>query len=67
VGKSTLGTLVVLAIIALSTASYTVAAEPPEYLKSFGPDGTEATEFSRVGSVAVDEQSHAVYVTDRSK
>lgn len=33
-------------------------------LARFGPDGTELSEFDRIGSVAVDQQSGAVYVLD---
>src|SRR3954467_10433738 len=42
------------------------AAEPPLYQYSFGPDGSEATDFDQVGSTAVDQQSGAVYVIDRA-
>jgi len=65
------GTLVAAAVLgcltmALATALHASAAEPPAYVKSFGPDGSEATEFARAGSVAVDQQTHYVYVTDRN-
>jgi hypothetical protein len=42
------------------------AAEPPLYRYSFGPNGTEATDFNKVGSIAVDQGSGAVYVIDRA-
>ncbi|MFL5898696.1 MAG: hypothetical protein ACJ76D_09590 [Solirubrobacterales bacterium] len=42
------------------------AAEPPLYHYSFGPDGTEGTDFDKVGSIAVDQQTGTVYVIDRA-
>jgi len=42
-----------------------VAAEPPEYEKSFGPDGTEASGFGRAAAIAVDEGADVVYVIGR--
>lgn len=42
------------------------AAEPPEFLHSFGPDGTASSSFGEVGSIAVDQQTDAVYVLDSS-
>jgi hypothetical protein len=65
--KGTAGLLIVLGAVALSGVGQAFAAEPPELVKSFGPDGTEGTRFDRTGSVAVDQETHAVYVTDRSK
>jgi hypothetical protein len=53
--------LAFLLLLALFAAP-AFAAEPPEYLSSFGPDGTEASDFGVVGSVAVDQQTGAVYV-----
>jgi hypothetical protein len=43
-----------------------LAADPPVYTTSFGPDGTAATDFDKVGSVAVDQQTGFVYVIDRA-
>jgi hypothetical protein len=40
------------------------AAQPGDYLESFGPDGTAATEFTRPAALGVDEESGAVYVGD---
>jgi hypothetical protein len=37
-------------------------AEPPSYLGSFGPDGTEATGFAGPGPIAVDQETDLVYV-----
>jgi hypothetical protein len=43
------------------------AAVDPEYLGAFGPDGTEATSFERIGAVAVDEGTGDIYVGDWKK
>ena len=48
-------------LILLPAALASAATEP---LSRFGPDGSEATQFDRIGSVAVDQQSGAVYVLD---
>jgi hypothetical protein len=53
--------LVLAALVAFVALA---AAATPERLRSFGPDGTEATDFSHVGSVALDQQSESVYVLD---
>jgi hypothetical protein len=42
------------------------AADPGEYLESFGPDGTTGTQFARTAALAVDQESGAVYVADSS-
>lgn len=36
----------------------------PERLSSFGPDGTDTTDFERIGSIGLDQQSGQVYVLD---
>ena len=51
-------------VLGLSTSA--TADEPPVYQTSFGPDGTAGSNFDKVGSVAVDQQTEAVYVIDRS-
>jgi hypothetical protein len=51
--------------LAIATGS-AVAAEPLVYQSSFGPDGSADTDFDKVGSVAVDQQTEAVYVIDRA-
>ncbi len=43
------------------------AAVDPEYLGAFGPDGTEATSFERIGALAVDEGTGVIYVGDWKK
>jgi hypothetical protein len=53
--------LVLAALVVLVSAA---SAEPSERLSSFGPDGTEATDFEQVGSVALDHQTGEVYVLD---
>ncbi len=40
------------------------AALPSDYLESFGPDGTAATEFARPAALGVDQETGAVYVGD---
>ncbi len=46
------------------TAAY-AAEEPPKYVSSFGPDGTEATGFGRATASAVDETAEVIYVIDQ--
>lgn len=59
--------LVALSAVTLFCAVATAkAAVPPAYLSSFGPDGSESSKFAKTGSVAVDQQTHAVYVLDVS-
>jgi hypothetical protein len=55
--------LALCALVAL-TASVASGAVTTEYVKSFGPDGTEATRFQKVNGVALDQQTGAVYVLD---
>jgi hypothetical protein len=59
-----LAALVLFALVVLTTSVAFGAAESTEYVKSFGPDGTEATDFERVGGVAVDQGTGAVYALD---
>ncbi|HET8955332.1 MAG TPA: NHL repeat-containing protein [Solirubrobacterales bacterium] len=40
------------------------SAAPPEYVESFGPDGTSATGFGHAASIAVDQENGWVYVLD---
>ncbi len=58
-----LGALFLLAL----APTLATAAVDPEYLGAFGPDGTEATSFERVGAVAVDEGTGDIYVGDWKK
>lgn len=58
-----LAALVLLALVAFA-ASVASGAVATEHVRSFGPDGTEATDFGRVSSVAVDQGTGAVYVLD---
>lgn len=50
---------------ALGAADSAAAGEPIEYRSSFGPDGTESSDFDVVRSVAVDQGTGDVYVIDR--
>lgn len=65
--RSLLATAALIALVSCIAATAALAS-PPRYeiVKQFGPDGTGLTEFSsgRASSVAVDQQSHAVYVLD---
>jgi hypothetical protein len=57
--RASLLSLLLLALFAAPAS----AVDPPEYFGSFGPDGTEASEFAgNAQSVAVDQQTQAVYV-----
>jgi hypothetical protein len=51
-------------ILVMAGAGVAKAADPPDYLSQFGPDGTESSSFGHAGSVAVDQQLHAAYVLD---
>ncbi len=49
----------------VTAVSPALAAEPlPQYERSFGPDGTEATGFEHAGPIAIDQNTHVVYVID---
>jgi hypothetical protein len=45
-------------------ATTALGAEPPAYLSSFGPDGTESTGFAGAGAIVVDQAADLVYVMD---
>jgi hypothetical protein len=68
VGRGSLGLRLVaglvIGLMAFLVQAGAAAAAAPTFLGSFGPDGTEASNFERAGSVAVDEQSGDVYVLD---
>jgi hypothetical protein len=53
-----------VAAVACAVPASALAATSHEFEKSFGPDGTEATNFEAPGAVAVDQQSHDVYAAD---
>jgi hypothetical protein len=55
--------LVLVAVVALA-ATAALGAEATEYVKSFGPDGTESSDFVLINGVAVDQQTDDVYVLD---
>jgi len=63
-GLAALAALVLTALVVM-TASVASGAEVTEYVRSFGPDGTEGTDFGGIRSVALDEQSGDVYVLDQ--
>jgi DNA-binding beta-propeller fold protein YncE len=58
---------VALLVVMCALASTAVADESGhfEYIKAFGPDGTDLTEFEDATSVAVDYGINALYVLDR--
>ncbi len=58
--------LAALFLLALAP-TLAAAAVNPEYLGAFGPDGTEATSFERLGAIAVDEGTGDIYVGDWKK
>jgi hypothetical protein len=58
--------LAALCLLAILSSSASAAANP-EYLGSFGPDGTEATDFEGLALVATDEATGTVYVGDSKK
>jgi hypothetical protein len=57
--------LVCLFLLLLAPAASS-AADPVEYeyLKAFGPDGTQSSEFGRAGPVAFDQQADILYAAD---
>ena len=57
--------LVVAVAAALAIAApAAMAVETHPFISAFGPDGTSETSFSEPASVAVDQQTHDVYVAD---
>jgi hypothetical protein len=56
--------LVVAALYAVPAATASAAESPPPYFKSFGADGTESTGFEFAPGIAVDQETHMVYVLD---
>lgn len=54
---------VMVAVVSLTAFASTAFAQP-EKLFRFGPDGTDASNFMRLGSVAIDQQSGLVYALD---
>jgi len=61
------GVLVASLVLALGISETVLGAESPPRLGSFGPDGTEASDFANVGRVAVDDGTGSVYVGDSGK
>jgi hypothetical protein len=62
-GRLVLGAWLVLVLLVLCAPGM-AAAEPGDYLQSFGPDGTAGTEFGKPAGLAVDQETGAVYVYD---
>jgi hypothetical protein len=56
--------LLALSLAACLAPVSALAGTAHEYKSSFGPDGTGATHFEFPGAVAVDEESHDVYVAE---
>lgn len=63
-GRLPLAALALVALAALTfVAAPASAVEPPTFLSSFGPDGTEGTNFGNFrGGIGVDQQTGDVYV-----
>jgi hypothetical protein len=61
-----LGLALALAALLCLACGLALAVTGHEPERSFGPDGTEGTQFSFAGAVAVDEVTHNVYVIERS-
>jgi hypothetical protein len=53
-----------LLLLALAAAPAFAAETEFEYVKAFGPDGTNASGFTSGGSVAIDQTAHVAYVLD---
>jgi hypothetical protein len=60
------GLFALLGILSYFALPATATADP-HYLASFGPDGTEASEFESPFGLAVDQETGAVYVGDETK
>ena len=59
---------VFLFVLFAGAASASAAVEqPPEYLSSFGPDGSEASGFERARGIAIDEAEELIYVIDEQE
>jgi hypothetical protein len=62
-----MATLLLSLVLLVMCSSASVASGAPaatEHLYYFGPDGTELTDFEKINSVAVDQQTGTVYVLD---
>jgi hypothetical protein len=51
-------------LMAFAAAGALAKPQVTEHYASFGPDGTESTDFERINGVAYDQQSAVVYVLD---
>src|SRR4051794_34511758 len=51
-------------VLCLTITASAFAADPLEYLSSFGSSGTAESNFEAIGSVTVDQQTRNVYVLD---
>ena len=65
-GRLTVGVWLGFICLALTVPAAS-GAEPADFIKSFGPDGTAATEFEKPAKVAVDQGTGDLYVSDRGK
>jgi hypothetical protein len=54
-----------LTLVCLPSAFGDEPAEAPVFLKAFGPDGSEASNFQTAGPTAVDQATHEIYVADK--
>ncbi len=62
------GMVAVLGIVAagINPASASAEVKEFEFVRAFGPDGTDLDGFTGAGSVAVDQEEELVYVLDRA-
>ena len=60
-----LAALALVSLLALNaSAALAAESEPAENYARFGPDGTEGSDFERIGGVGVDQNTGDVYVLD---
>ncbi len=59
-----LAALALCGLVAMTASVASGAAQSTEYVRSFGPDGTEGSDFEGGQRIGVDQESGAVYVFD---
>jgi hypothetical protein len=56
-----------LTLFAGAASASAAVEQPPEYLSSFGPDGSEASGFEQARAIAIDEAEELIYVIDQQE